>query len=268
MVVKAASRAPCGPPDTGRCGRLKPLVGATRNGPEPSVHSAPCPLRKPEVMARPNPMTRRADLLRTLSTGPGCTPASCARSSAHRARRRASPGPASGRSASVPRWPRCSPPSSCWWRSAPSAVVTARRSRRRSSPTRATWSTTRSPSGSAPRWRPSVVTVRVTRRRRHAPGRVRASWSDVRPCDHRRPQPPSPARPTWSSSPTPGTAFPAKIVGTDPQTDLALLSVADGDLQLARLGGSSTAAGGADRGRGERGPRTTGSASTWSPTAT
>ncbi len=37
-----------------------------------------------------------------------------------------------------------------------------------------------------------------------------------------------------------GGEFDAKIVGTDPQTDLALLSVSDGDLQLARLGGSGT----------------------------
>ncbi len=37
-----------------------------------------------------------------------------------------------------------------------------------------------------------------------------------------------------------GTPLPAKIVGTDPQTDLALLSVADGDLQLAQFGGTST----------------------------
>ncbi|HEY3673773.1 MAG TPA: trypsin-like peptidase domain-containing protein [Acidimicrobiia bacterium] len=36
-----------------------------------------------------------------------------------------------------------------------------------------------------------------------------------------------------------GTEFPAKVVGTDPQTDLALLSVSDADLQLARFGGSS-----------------------------
>ncbi len=38
-----------------------------------------------------------------------------------------------------------------------------------------------------------------------------------------------------------GEEFPAKIMGRDPQTDLTLLSVADGDLHLARLGGSSTA---------------------------
>ncbi len=35
-----------------------------------------------------------------------------------------------------------------------------------------------------------------------------------------------------------GTELDAKVVGTDPQTDLALLSVQDGDLQLAQLGGS------------------------------
>jgi putative serine protease PepD len=37
-----------------------------------------------------------------------------------------------------------------------------------------------------------------------------------------------------------GTELPAKVVGSDPQTDLALLSVTGGDLQLARLGGSSS----------------------------
>ena len=35
-----------------------------------------------------------------------------------------------------------------------------------------------------------------------------------------------------------GTELDAKVVGTDPQTDLALLAVEDGDLQLAQLGGS------------------------------
>jgi S1-C subfamily serine protease len=38
-----------------------------------------------------------------------------------------------------------------------------------------------------------------------------------------------------------GRELDAKVVGTDPQTDLALLSVSDGDLQLARLGASGTA---------------------------
>jgi S1-C subfamily serine protease len=38
---------------------------------------------------------------------------------------------------------------------------------------------------------------------------------------------------------TSGRDLDAKVVGTDPQTDLAVLSVADGDLQLAQLGGSS-----------------------------
>jgi S1-C subfamily serine protease len=37
-----------------------------------------------------------------------------------------------------------------------------------------------------------------------------------------------------------GTELTAKIVGVDPQTDLALLSVSGGGLQLAQLGGSST----------------------------
>lgn len=35
-----------------------------------------------------------------------------------------------------------------------------------------------------------------------------------------------------------GNELDAKVVGTDPQTDLALLSVQDGDLQLVQLGGS------------------------------
>ncbi len=37
-----------------------------------------------------------------------------------------------------------------------------------------------------------------------------------------------------------GSALDAKVVGVDPQTDLALLSVSGGDLQLARLGGSGS----------------------------
>jgi putative serine protease PepD len=37
-----------------------------------------------------------------------------------------------------------------------------------------------------------------------------------------------------------GSELDAKLVGTDPQTDLALLSVSGGDLQLAQLGGSGT----------------------------
>jgi S1-C subfamily serine protease len=37
-----------------------------------------------------------------------------------------------------------------------------------------------------------------------------------------------------------GRQFNAKVMGTDPSTDLALLSVADGDFQLARLGASAT----------------------------
>ena len=36
-----------------------------------------------------------------------------------------------------------------------------------------------------------------------------------------------------------GTELPAKVVGSDPQTDLALLSVSDGELQLAQFGGAS-----------------------------
>jgi len=36
-----------------------------------------------------------------------------------------------------------------------------------------------------------------------------------------------------------GTELPAKVVGSDPQTDLALLSVSEGDLQLAQFGGAS-----------------------------
>jgi putative serine protease PepD len=36
-----------------------------------------------------------------------------------------------------------------------------------------------------------------------------------------------------------GSSLDAKVVGTDPQTDLTLLSVSGGDLQLARLGGSN-----------------------------
>jgi putative serine protease PepD len=36
-----------------------------------------------------------------------------------------------------------------------------------------------------------------------------------------------------------GSSLPAKIVGTDPQTDLAMLSIAGGGLQLAEFGGSS-----------------------------
>jgi serine protease Do len=36
-----------------------------------------------------------------------------------------------------------------------------------------------------------------------------------------------------------GTPLDAKVVGTDPQTDLALLSVSGGDLQLARLGNTN-----------------------------
>ena len=37
-----------------------------------------------------------------------------------------------------------------------------------------------------------------------------------------------------------GNSVDAKVVGTDPQTDLALLSVSGGDLQLAQLGGSGS----------------------------
>ena len=54
-----------------------------------------------------------------------------------------------------------------------------------------------------------------------------------------------------------GNELAAKVVGTDPQTDLALLSVSGGDLQLARLGGVEPAAGRADRGRGRAQGRTT-----------
>jgi S1-C subfamily serine protease len=38
-----------------------------------------------------------------------------------------------------------------------------------------------------------------------------------------------------------GAELPAKVVGADPQTDLALLSVSGGDLQLAQLGSSGAA---------------------------
>jgi serine protease Do len=37
-----------------------------------------------------------------------------------------------------------------------------------------------------------------------------------------------------------GRQYTAKVIGTDPTTDLALLSVSDGDFQLARLGASAT----------------------------
>ena len=78
---------------------------------------------------------------------------------------------------------------------------------------------------------PSVVTVRAGRRR--PPSRsVRASCSS--------PTASSPPR-TSSTAPPRSTVVddhrrrrsPAKVVGTDPQTDLALLAVSGGDLQLA-----------------------------------
>ena len=65
MVVTKGSRAPCDGPraaPVGTRGSPKPLVGATQKRSEPSVHSAPCPLRNPEETARPSPTTRRAAL--------------------------------------------------------------------------------------------------------------------------------------------------------------------------------------------------------------
>ena len=166
IVVKAASRAPCGHPGTGRCGRPKPLVGGDEaDGREPSVHSAPCAQRKPEVMARPNPTTRRADLLRTLSTGPGCTPASCASFASHTERAAArAPAPRMGDRCRFRgrRGARHHPRAGRVRRPRRPSPLTA--AHRRSSPTPATWSTTPSPSGSAPRWRRASSIVRTTHR--------------------------------------------------------------------------------------------------------
>ena len=82
---------------------------------------------------------------------------------------------------------------------------------------------------------PSVVTVRVGRRDATKPVGSGVVLTSDR-VDHRRAQPQRRHR-RGRRRPTPATSSPAKVVGTDPQTDLALLAVADGDLQLARLGG-------------------------------
>ena len=160
----------------------------TRNGQGPSVHSAPCPLRRPEATARPSPTTSRAARLRTPSTGPGCTPASCARSSATPRLPARSRGPREWAIAvGVRGRRRCSRPSLVLV--AFGALGGRHRSpiaARPSSPTPATSSTTRSPSGSAPTVAPSVVTVQ--RRRRHhsvvGSGVVLKSDRDASPRPH------------------------------------------------------------------------------------
>ena len=71
------------------------------------------------------------------------------------------------------------------------------------------------------------------------------------------------------STPT-GQLLPARVVGTDAHTDLALLEVPDANLQLATLGSSTPLRVGQTGHRGQRhaGRSTTASASTWCPTAT
>ena len=82
----------------------------------------------------------------------------------------------------------------------------------------------------------SVVTVRARDARRQPAGGL-GRGGDLRSGDHRRPQPPTGVTDVVVVTNS-GRELDAKIVGADPQTDLALLSVADGDLQLAQLAGS------------------------------
>ena len=152
MVVKQGSPAPCRPPPRPAAMRPRGRRGSART---PSVHSAPCPRRRPEATtASPSPTTP--------SSGPppepprpplGAPERAAARSSRPRTPGAGRPARGVGRSGSARRSPRCSPPCWCSWRSAPSAAATARRCRPRSSPTPATSSTTRWPSGSAQWWR-------------------------------------------------------------------------------------------------------------------
>ena len=209
--------------------------------------------RTPEATARPSPTTRRAALRPTRWTGSGSTRASSAPSSATPTAPPREPRRGSGRRGRLGRRPRCSATVARAGRvRRPRRPPPVAASRHRSSPVPATWSTTRSPSSVGAAVGASVVDGPGRAPDGTATGRLGRRARSDRVVTSRRTS--SAAPPTSSSSPTSGRVLDAKIVGTDPETDLALLAVHGGDLPLAQLGSADA-------------PRSARRSSRWAPRA-